>query len=235
MSKPRVVADFERTRILTDLLREKYAPKGEVMSLSHVVIEEVAQGTGSWGNRWADVLALGMWQSNNRALHGYEVKASRADLKKELSDLTKHEAVGKYCDTWTLVAWDEKVLVDGIPEDWGIMLSEDHNHGRRLVEQRKAAKRDAQSWPRSFVCSMVRNAYEQAPSAAFVARLVKELAVKSSRELDAAVKSSLYDELDPLRKALYGEDRYKWPDEARDSAKVLKLAAEKLTQEVLAL
>src|SRR6185437_2663076 len=83
VSKPRIIPDTERTRILTDLVREKYAPKGDVMSLSHVVIEEVAQGTGSRGYRWADVLALGMWPSNGRLLHGYEVKASRADLKKE--------------------------------------------------------------------------------------------------------------------------------------------------------
>jgi len=110
----------ERTVMMVDLLRQSY-PAERNGILSHVVIEEVAPGTG-WAatQRWADMLALSVWPSKGLTLDGYELKASRSDLRRELADPTKHEAVAQYCDTWSLVAWDEGVLVDGIPNWWGI-------------------------------------------------------------------------------------------------------------------
>src|ERR1041384_1602390 len=104
MSKRARITDFERTATMVDLLRDRFCA-GDGMSLSHVVLEEVAPGTG-WmgGSRWADVLVLSVWKSKGRTLNGYEIKASRADLKKELRDLDKHQALARYCDEWWLVA-----------------------------------------------------------------------------------------------------------------------------------
>jgi hypothetical protein len=173
MSKARV-ADAERTAILTDLVRRRHEPEyvhGAYVAPHTIVLEEVAPGTGWTAARWADVLALGIWRKTGERLDGYEIKASRTDLKRELADLSKHHALARYCHTWTLVVWDESVLLPNIPEAWGIMLSAPGPFdGRELVLHRKPHRLTPEPWPRGFVASLVRNAYEQSPSAAFVAR-----------------------------------------------------------------
>ena len=211
MSKPRRIEDAERTATMLDLVRSIY-PDGGAMSRSHVVVEEVAPGTGwSPAQRWADVLALSVWPSRGQTLDGYEVKASRADLKRELAEPTKHEALARYCDTWSLVAWDESVLVHGIPEHWGLFLTVEGQHGRELVEKRKPAKRTPEPWPRTFVCSLVRNAFEQSPGAAYVARACVEAARRGSYAGEREAYSRVNGALGGLKEVLYGKDRWKWP------------------------
>jgi hypothetical protein len=220
---------------MVDLIRESY-PNGDV-SRSHVAIEEVAPGTG-WGagSRWADVLVLSVWPSKGLTLHGYEVKASRADLKRELADPSKHQALARFCDEWWLVVWDESVLVDGIPEDWGIMLTvEDEHGGRYLTPHRKAAKRAPEQWSRPFVCSLVRNAFEQSPGIAYAERLARQArqrGLDDGRQIAETAQRRL---LDRLAEVLYGRDRYRWPLEARDEEKLVEATVQRLNQGVLKL
>lgn len=232
MSAPRRIPDSERTATMLDLIRRRY----EGDRFSHVVVEEVAPGTG-WSavSRWADVLVLSVWPSNGLTLDGFEIKASRADLKKELSDPSKAEALARYCDTWTLVAWDDAVLVDGIPEAWGIITTIDGDHGRELTVKQKATKRVPDPWPRAFVCSLVRNAHQQAPGAAYVARACDE-AGKLGRKLGESIaKDATRHALEPLRRALFGRDTWKWPKEAHDVDATLRIAAERVTQGALSI
>jgi hypothetical protein len=115
MSKGTRITDRERTATMLDLVRRRYEGEGTepAMSRAYVVVEEVAPGTGFFGtSRYADVLALGVWPSNGLTLDGIEIKASRADLKREVADLTKHHAVARYCDSWTLVAWERARYAD---------------------------------------------------------------------------------------------------------------------------
>lgn len=234
MSKARRVADFERTATMLDLVHSIY-PSGS-MSRSHVVIEECAPGTGwSHANRYADVLALSVWPSNGLTLDGYEIKASRADLKKELSDLSKHAAIARYCDTWTLVVWDETVLVEGIPETWGILTTSEGEHGRELITQRKATKRTPEEWPRSFVCALVRNASEQSPGAAYVARACSEAGANGRTQGKDSADLRWKAATTPLVETLYGKNSWKWPAEAFDPEHLFKTAVERLSQEVLRL
>jgi hypothetical protein len=218
---------LERTAIMRDLVRAQY-PADRGVSLSHVVVEEVAPGTG-WSStqRWADVVVLGMWPSKGLDLHGYEVKASKADLKKELADPSKHEALARYCDTWTLVAWDEAVLADGIPDWWGIKLTRQADGGdRELVVHRRPEVREPEPWPRAFVCSLVRNTYYQSPGAAYVARACVEAARRGKDNGRREARALLY----PLARALYGQDEWKWPAAARDHDHLVALAVDRLTQ-----
>lgn len=232
MSKRRHVPDAERTAIMVDLLREMYPIGG--MSLSHVVLEEVAPGTGwSGGSRWADVLVLSCWHSKGLTLTGYEIKASKADLKKELADPGKHLRLARYCDAWWLVAWDESVLVDTVPADWGIMLTADGEYGRGLEVKRKAAKRTPEPWPRQFVCSLVRNAFEQSPGVAYVARVVRQATDQGLRDGRQIAESHERQHLEPIAALLYGKDRWKWPEGARDPEKLIAVAVERLSQGIL--
>lgn len=232
MSKRRLVSDTERTQTMLDLVHCCY-PSDELRQ-SYVVIEEVAPGTGySSVQRYADVLVLAVWPSLGLTLDGYEIKASRADLKKELADLSKHMGVARYCNRWTLLAWDESVLVDGIPDDWGIAITVDGEHGRELKQIRKAPNREPQEWPRAFVCSLVRNAYQQGPRAAFLARAVIETADRARSEWRRVGESQRQDLVLPLTKALFGRDSWKWPAEARNPEHVVKIATERLMQGAL--
>jgi hypothetical protein len=236
VSKPRRIDAIERTATMLDLIRQRY-PTGDGMSLSHVVIEEVAPGTG-WGSRprWADALALSVWPSKGLTLDGYEVKATRADLKRELADPTKHVSLARYCDAWWLVAWDEGVLVDGVPESWGILLTRDGEDGEReLVVHRKAPPQTPEPWPRAFVCSLVRNAYEQSPGAAYVARACAEAAARGRRDAEYLARNARDEAARAIAVAIYGENSWKWPKEAKDTERLLRIAAERLTQGTLEL
>lgn len=230
MSRAARVLDADRTAIMLDLLHRRHlATNGNARS--HVVIEEVAPGTGWSAQRWADALVLSVWPSNGLTLDGYEIKASRADLKRELDDLSKHEAAARYCDTWNLLVWDEKVSAGfEIPADWGLWIVAGDEDGRTLKNVRKPAKRTPEPWPRGFICSMVRNAYEQAPSARWVATLVDNATDRAwsriRREKESAMRSLVH----PLATVLYGRDEWTWPKEAQNPEAVVKLVAERLTQ-----
>src|ERR1051325_9577513 len=119
-----------------------------------IVLTEVANGTGAQALRHADALALGLWPSRGYEIHGYECKASRGDVQKELLDPSKADAVGKFCDFWWLVVSDVSII-DGlvIPATWGILAPK--NKVLRVV--RKAPKLEATPVNRAFVAALVRN------------------------------------------------------------------------------
>lgn len=229
MSARRKVADAERTATMLDLVHAMY-PTGDDRLMSHVVIEEVAPGSGyRYAQRFADVLALSVWPSRGLTLDGFEIKASRTDLRRELCDLSKHQAVARYCDSWTLVAWDESVLCENLPSDWGIMVTVEGEHGRELKAVRRAPKRTPELWPREFVCSLVRNAFQQAPGAALLARVASKATEDAARAGRDEARRQVRDTVRPLAKLLFGPNDWRWPSEANDAAKVIALAVERLT------
>ncbi len=119
------------------------------------VFEELANGTGYKVKGWADAAALGIWPSRGYELHGFEIKISREDLKKELRDPAKADNIGRYCHFWWLVLSDEK-LMEGlaIPEAWGILVP----RARVLRVVRKAPKVAApRPFDPAFVAAMIRN------------------------------------------------------------------------------
>lgn len=122
------------------------------------VFTELANATGGRAERRADAVAVGLWPSNGYEIHGYEIKNSRADLQRDLSDMTKSHAVGKYCDYWWLVV-DAAVNLDGlvIPKQWGILVP--RNAVLRVV--RKATKRKTTPVDRGFNACMIRHATEK--------------------------------------------------------------------------
>ena len=246
MSRPRRVGDAERTAIMLDLIGVGHlAPNDTSMPPASVALEEVAPTTG-WVQRLADVLVLGVWKKTGQRLDGYEIKASRADLKRELADLTKHEAVAQYCDTWTLVAWDEDVvytgdadhtlqLWPGIPESWGITVTVEVDGDRQLEVRRKPATRVPVPWPRSFVCSLVRNAYQQSPGAAYLARAVSEATNHANHHAERQRRADLLGTLEPLNRFLYGNAGWNWPAESRDAQTTIAKVLERLNQGILPL
>lgn len=136
---------------LWDMLRMRHS--GEAW----VFVEEVGNGTGYNVKRHADALALGLWPSRGYEIHGYEVKISRGDVRRELDDPSKADAVGKFCDHWWLVVQDLSII-DGliIPATWGILYPKN----RVLRVHRKAPKREATPVNRAFAAALIRKALE---------------------------------------------------------------------------
>lgn len=153
---------------MIDLIRKRHPAPG------WVVIEEVGNATGAQQSRYADAVAYGIWPSHGYAVHGFELKRSREDLKKELIDPRKADAIGKFCDYWWLVLSDKK-LMDGfaIPETWGVL----YKHGQVLKVGKKAPKRDATPISRGFVAAVIRRVVE-----GYVPKSVHEEYKKNAKE-----------------------------------------------------
>ncbi len=134
-------------RQLVEMIRKRWAAP------RWVVIEDVANATGASVSRHADAIACGIWPSDGYRIIGFETKVSRGDVKKELGDPRKADAVGKYCDEWHLVVSDLSII-DGleIPASWGILVPKN----RVLHTHRKAPKREATPMGRAFCAAIVR-------------------------------------------------------------------------------
>lgn len=101
-----------------------------------------------------DAVAVGLWANTDHLVHGFEIKASRADLVKELRDPQKSEAARLVCDRWWLVLADRKLLGDEQPPDgWGVLAA--CGRGLRVVTQ--PAEREGKPDPR-FVAALIQSA-----------------------------------------------------------------------------
>ena len=125
---------------------------------------EVNEGTGGAMGRRADAVCLNIWPSKGYAIHGFEIKVTRADFLHEMKDITKADAVGKFCDFWWLAVPKGIARVDELPASWGLM--ELHANGLKIKKQ--APKReDVTDFTRPFLASLLRksrdadNAYIQ--------------------------------------------------------------------------
>lgn len=120
------------------------------------LLEEVAPATGG-GTRYADAIAVNLWQSRGHAIHGFEIKVSRGDWLRELKQPEKAEPLYRYCDHWTIVA-PRGIVKDGeLPSTWGLL--ELRKTG--LVQIVASPRLEAQPITRAFFASLMRRGHEQ--------------------------------------------------------------------------
>lgn len=118
-----------------------------------VLLPQVRDATGASGNRTADAVAISTFPSRGIDLHGFEFKDSRADWLKEMKDVTKADAVGKYCAYWWAVVSDRAFVKDGeLPSAWGLVEAKDG--GVKTVV--KAPRRDVLPPTLTFIASILR-------------------------------------------------------------------------------
>lgn len=132
------------------MLHKRY-PAGE-----WALMEEVAPATGG-GTRYADAVAVNLWQSRGHAIHGFEIKVGRGDWLKELKDPSKAEPVYRYCDYWWIVA-PKGIVKDGeLPPTWGLLELRESG----LVQAVNAPKLTADPLTRAFFASLMCRGHEQ--------------------------------------------------------------------------
>lgn len=133
---------------MIDLIRKRHSPPG------WIVIPECGNGTGYNVKRHADAIAMSIWPSRGYEIHGFEVKASRGDLVRELDDPTKADAVGKYCDYWWLVLEDLKIIDTlVVPATWGVLYPKS---GVLRVHKKAPKREDAKPVTPAFIAAMIR-------------------------------------------------------------------------------
>lgn len=99
------------------------------------VVAEHARLDPMWTAAILDLVAVDTWRSGGYGLHGFEVKVSRSDLRRELNNLGKAAKFEQHLNTFTIVAptavlsgWREMA----IPERWGLMAVADDGLTRYL-------------------------------------------------------------------------------------------------------
>jgi hypothetical protein len=127
--------------------------------------------------RSADAIAMNTWVSRGLEVHGFEVKASRSDWRRELKNPAKAEEISKFCDRWWIVAAPKVVKPDELPPTWGLL----EPRGRALVTKVEAPKLEAVPMTRGFLAALVRVANESSASTA----QLKAAVGLARREFDA--------------------------------------------------
>lgn len=118
--------------------------------------EEVPDSTGVDKVRTADALAMNLWRSEGLHLHGFELKVSRADWRKEMQDPTKSHAIKRFCHRWWLVAPKDVAKLEEIPADWGWYTPTTNG---LLRVQRAAAVLTPEPISDNFLASLCRQIY----------------------------------------------------------------------------
>lgn len=85
------------------------------------VFFEVANATGSRGERRIDALALGIWPSTGHEIIGIEIKVSKSDFARELADPSKSQALMRYCTRWQIACPAGLLSADDLPANWGLI------------------------------------------------------------------------------------------------------------------
>lgn len=147
---------WTHTRLVA-AVRARYQREG------YAFMSNVPSRLGFNSKRYADGIAVGLWESRGFEVVGFEVKASRSDFLRELKDPPKADDIFGYCDRWFLVAANDGIVnVDAgeLPSAWGLMVP----RGRNLTVVTKAPKLSPQPLERSFLCALLRRAHEQMES-----------------------------------------------------------------------
>jgi hypothetical protein len=144
-------------------------------------VRHVPNGTGARATRTADAVAMNLYPSRGLELHGFEVKVSASDLRRELKDPDKAEQVACYCDRWWLVTTKDVAksgAAHDVPGPWGIMLARPGSV--RVLKQ--ASKLDAKQIDRAFVAGLLR-AETRADDAEVEARVRQRVSAEVERRV----------------------------------------------------
>lgn len=139
---------------LHELLKLKYAAP------QFALFHEVRNGTGyaKSHERYCDAIAMCLWPSMGIELHGFEVKVSYSDWKKELADPSKSAEFIQYCDKWWIVAPKGVVPVGELPANWGLLEPKVKHLG---VTRAASTNKNKKAMDPLFIASLFRRQHEK--------------------------------------------------------------------------
>jgi hypothetical protein len=151
---------------------------------------ELNIGTGFTTRRFIDFYAMNVYPSKGYRTIAYEIKTSRADFLKEITDPTKREWAERYAGECYFAVPSGLIEKGEVPDKWGLVYV-DSNGGTRAVKI--APQGTPEPFPMSFIASLARRGADISPD------IPKEVWGFAGRELN-------YPELMELaRRMLSGE------------------------------
>jgi hypothetical protein len=140
---------------VNQMLWNKYTERGE-----YVFLFDVPNIIGMKQERRCDGIAIGMWGSTGRLIHGFEVKTSRSDWLREVKDVSKADPFIEQCDRWWLVTGNNAIAKpEEIPSAWGWMNAT--KTGLRIERPAQALPQDETRIRRLWAFALIRRAADR--------------------------------------------------------------------------
>lgn len=167
------------------LLERRYPPP------EYAFFRHAASGTGRHKERTADAIAMNLYPSRGLEVHGFEVKVSAGDLRRELKEPDKAESFVRWCDRWWIVAPADALplALAGIPPTWGVL--EVRKSTIRMV--RDAPKLAPEALDRPFIAALARNMAKHKPGEAEIKAQVAVRVAELETELGARTHKAVTD------------------------------------------
>lgn len=170
------------TADVNDMLWRKFTDKGE-----HIVLFNVPDQVGTSGKRYCDAVAIGMWGSSGREIHGFEIKVSRGDWLRELRQVDKADPFIKQCDRWSLITADASIAkLAEIPASWGWATCT--KNGIRWQRPATPNPSDHHTMPRLWAYALIRKAFERGPRSAEWQAALRQLEAQKQTEIKAGLE-----------------------------------------------
>lgn len=125
------------------------------VSKSWFTFLEVGAVSGTWGKAgMIDAVAVCLSAPRDFAVHGFEVKVTRADWLTELNNPRKNAYAIPEMDYWWVVApTSEIVKPDELPSKWGLYTCS--GRGLRVTKRAKRIGKAGEPFSRSFIVSLL--------------------------------------------------------------------------------
>lgn len=138
----------------------------------YAVLPGVADQTGYGKSRTIDAIIMSLWPSRGLLIHGVEIKVSRADWLRELSNPDKQEAIFSKCDRFWLAVGDVNIVNDDeIPATWGLLVPS----GTKMRVKKEAPELSPNHIDRGFLAAILRKVDSTSRDPELEARIREQL------------------------------------------------------------
>lgn len=195
MAKQKITASDVRV-----LLHQKFEDHRQ-----YAYAEEVGNATGSEQKRRLDAVVVNVYRSSGYSIEGIEIKVSRADLRRELEDASKHNIFYDSLDYYSLAAPADIIDTDIIPKKWGIYAVYENDGAMTMKTMRKPLALHDEKQPdinRPFFACLMRALCNQMPTATAIEAAYKEGEAAAEKKLYAEISNSDKAQIDKLHEDL---------------------------------
>ena len=112
---------------LIALIRKRYPINRPNGFQSHIVLEQVPDGTGMYQGHWIDAVVFSLWASKGLTRSAFEVKVSRSDFLRELQNQVKHKWCLECFHEFWFVAPQDVIQLEELPPNIGWMCPRGNN------------------------------------------------------------------------------------------------------------
>lgn len=163
---------------LFNALEERHADRRQF-----ALFRNVANGTGGKCERYADAIGMSLWPSKGLHVHGFEIKVSRSDWRREVDQPEKSAAFERYCHFWWIVAPEGVVPLDEAKSTWGLLEARE---GKPLRIRRQATLNPTPELNHEILASILRRAGEASADKAALDAAYRKGATDADEDLRLA-------------------------------------------------